>query len=139
MTSKMGVWIDHRKAILVTVSAEGEEVMEIDSEVEKHVRESGGSRSGGLNGAQDTTAGDRIDRKFANHLNTYYDDVIKHLQSADEVVIFGPGEAKGELDKRITNKDFRKKIHPLQTIDKLTTPQLKAKVREYFQPSGCSS
>ena len=43
MAGKIGVWIDHRKAILVSFDNGVEVVHEIESDVEKHVRETGGS------------------------------------------------------------------------------------------------
>lgn len=47
MAGKMGVWIDHRKAILVNFGNGSEQIQEIDSDVEKHVRDAGGAGSGG--------------------------------------------------------------------------------------------
>ena len=38
MKKDIGLWIDHRKAVVVIVSDEGEEVKEITSNMEKHVR-----------------------------------------------------------------------------------------------------
>ena len=38
MKSKVGLWIDHRKAAIVTVTDEGEETQQITSNMEKHVR-----------------------------------------------------------------------------------------------------
>jgi hypothetical protein len=43
MRTKVGLWIDHRKAIVVTVTEKGEEIKEIISEVEKQPRRSGDS------------------------------------------------------------------------------------------------
>ncbi len=133
MAGKMGVWIDHRKAILVSFDNGVEVVREIESDVEKHVRDAGGSGSGSSHASQDVVAGDKRDRKFSNHLNTYYDQVIQQFEYANGIVILGPGEAKGELDKRITSKEMRKHILLVETADKLTTPQLVAKVRAFFQ------
>ncbi|MEQ1827032.1 MAG: hypothetical protein ABL921_13840 [Pirellula sp.] len=136
MASKIGVWIDHRKAILVTINNGVEAVHEIESGVEKHVRDAGGSGSGSSHGSQDVVAGDKRDRKFSNHLNTFFDRVIQQFEHADGIVIFGPGEAKGELEKRITSKEMRKHILLVETADKLTTPQLVAKVRACFESSN---
>lgn len=136
MAGKVGVWIDHRKAIFVSFEGGVEKVREMDSDVEKHVRDAGGSGSGGgSHGPQDVVAGDTRDRKFMNHLNSYYDRVVEGLAHADGIVILGPGEAKGELDKRITSKEMRKHILLVETADKLTTPQLVAKLRDCFQLS----
>ncbi len=133
MASKIGVWIDHRKAILVSFNDGVEVVHEIDSDAEKHVRDAGGSGSGSSHGSQDVVAGDKRDRKFMNHLNTYYDQVIQQFEHTEGIVIIGPGEAKGELDKRITSKEMRKHILLVETADKMTTPQLVAKMRSCFE------
>ena len=42
-----GVWIDHRKAVIVIVTKEGEEIYKIDSNMEKHIRFKSGSGSTG--------------------------------------------------------------------------------------------
>ena len=134
VAGKIGVWIDHRKAILVSLNNGIEVVHEIESEAEKHVRDAGGSGSGSSHGSQDVVAGDKRDRKLLNHLNSYYDQVIQQFEHADGIVILGPGEAKGELNKRITSKEMRKHILLVETADKLTNPQLVAKIRACFQP-----
>jgi len=43
MTSKAGVWIDHRKAVIVVVGASEERIDLIGSNVEKHPERSGDS------------------------------------------------------------------------------------------------
>ena len=45
MPTKVGLWIDHRETVLVTIGDGGEETKRIDSGMEKHTRFSGGSRS----------------------------------------------------------------------------------------------
>lgn len=80
-------------------------------------------------------AGDKRDRKYMNHLNNFYDSVVQQMVHADSIVILGPGEAKGELEKRITNKEMRKRVHVVETSDKLTNPQLIAKLNDCFQHS----
>jgi hypothetical protein len=132
MLVNIGVWIDHRKAVLVHLLNESVEVEEIDSDVEKHVRESGGTGSSSPSHTHDAAAGDRRDRKLMNHLNQFYDQVIQRLEHANGILILGPGEAKGELDKRITSKALRKNIVGIETTDKMTDPQLVAKVKNYF-------
>jgi hypothetical protein len=45
MKKQAGLWIDHRKAVIVIISDEGEETHEIASKMEKHIRFSGGTDS----------------------------------------------------------------------------------------------
>ena len=48
------------------------------------------------------------DRQFANHLGKFYDDVIACIRDAESIQIFGPGEAKGELEQRLKGKGLPK-------------------------------
>lgn len=126
MKRAAGLWIDHRKAVIVSVSDEGEETKQIESGMEKHVRFSGGSRS------EEGKADDQRDRQFTGHLNTYYDAVIAHLRDAESILIFGPGEAKGEFEKRLANEGLGGRIVGIETVDKMTDRQIAAKVRQRF-------
>ena len=44
MRTRVGLWIDHRKAIVVAVTDKGEEIGLIISKVEKQLRRSGDSQ-----------------------------------------------------------------------------------------------
>ena len=45
-------------------------------------------------------------RQATAHLNTYYDKVIAYIRDAESILLFGPGEAKGELEKRLAHKNW---------------------------------
>jgi hypothetical protein len=122
-----GLWIDHRKAVIVIVTEAGEEIKEISSNMGKHVRFTGGTAS------EDGSTEDVRDRQFGNRLNSYYDAVIANIRGADSIQIFGPGEAKGELVKRLEHDGVKERILSVETMDKMTDRQIAAKVREHFQ------
>ena len=125
MEKQIGLWIDHRKAVIVIVTDEGEELKKITSNMEKHVRFTGGTAS------EDGSTEDVRDRQFGNHLNRYYDEVIAVIRGADSIQIFGPGEAKGELEKRLEREGLKAHIFAVETVDKMTDRQISAKVREH--------
>ena len=50
----------------------------------------------------------------------------------DSIQIFGPGEAKGELEKRLEHEGLKEHILAIETMDKMTDRQIAAKVRERF-------
>ena len=127
MKRQAGLWIDHREAIVVFIGDDAEETKRIESGVGKHVRFSGGNES------EEGSADDQRDRQFAGHLTRYYDDVISSIRDAQSILLFGPGEAKGELEKRMAAKGLSGRIVATETVDKMTTPQIAAKVREYFR------
>jgi hypothetical protein len=127
MKKQIGLWIDHRETIIVAIGDQGEETRRIESGMEKHVRFSGGS------GPEDGSAEDQRDRRFTNHLNRYYDEVISYIRDAKSILIFGPGEAKGELKTRLESQKLGERIVDVETDDKMTDQQIAAKVRQYFR------
>jgi hypothetical protein len=125
MNKQAGLWIDHRKAVIVMITDEGEEIKKITSNMEKHGRFTGG------NASEDSSTEDVRDRQFGNRLNRYYDEVIAVIRGADSIEIFGPGEAKEELEKRLQHEGLKTRILTIETVDKMTDRQISAKVREH--------
>ncbi len=124
MKKELGLWIDHKEAVIAFVSTEDATMKRVESDMEKHVRFSGG--------AAVVTEEDIRDRRFANQLQKYYDEVIASIDDADSILIFGPGEAKVELKKRLESKHLGDRIVGIETSDKMTDPQVAAKVRDHF-------
>lgn len=124
MNKAIGLWIDHREAVIVTLTRTGEQTQRLESGLEKHVRFAGG--------AQAVTTEDMRDRRFANHLNTYYAEVIAQIRAADAILIFGPGEAKGELQKQLASAGLEAHIVGVEAADKMTDRQIAARVRQQF-------
>jgi hypothetical protein len=82
MKRKVGLWIDHRKAVIVFLAGEEDEIKLVKSNVEKHIRPSA------------VPADDRQQREFTEHLNIYYNEVISCIRDAESILIFGPGEER---------------------------------------------
>ena len=132
MGTKVGLWIDHRKAIIVAVTDKGEEARLIISKAEKQLRRSGDSPLKGRYETLQVPADDSRQKTFSGHLNIYYDAVIAAMRDAESILIFGPGEAKGELRKRIERNNLGGRIVAVETVDKMTDRQIAAKVRQHF-------
>jgi hypothetical protein len=132
MKKQIGLWIDHREATIVILTDGVEEIKHIVSNNGKHIKYSGSSHSKTPEGLKEVTSEDQRDRQFGNHLNKFYDEVIDLIRTADSIQIFGPGEAKGELEKRIEREGLKSQILAIETTDKLTDHQISAKVREQF-------
>lgn len=132
MKTKVGLWIDHKKAIVVAVTDKGEEIGLVISKVEKQLRRSGDSPLKGPFEPRQVPAGDSRQRKLTGHLNIYYDAVIASIRGAESILIFGPGEAKGELKKRLERDNLGGRIVGMETADKMTDRQILTKVRKHF-------
>jgi hypothetical protein len=118
--------------VIAIVSAEGEETMEIRSNVEKQPGRFAGVRSTTSYESQQVQADDSHEREFTGHLNQYYAEVIAAIRDAESILLFGPGEAKGELRRRLEKDKLGGHIIAIETADKMTDRQIAAKVREYF-------
>ena len=132
MRTRAGLWIDHSKCIIVLATDEGKEIELTLSKVERQLQPSGGLPHKGRHESQQEPADDIRQRVFTEHLNIYYDAVIACLRDAEAILLFGPGEAKGELKKRLERDKLGARIAGVETVDKMTDRQIAAKVREHF-------
>jgi hypothetical protein len=106
MKTKVGLWIDHKKAVIVAVTDKGEEIGLIISKAEKQLRRSGDSPLKGSYDPLQVPASDSRQKTLTGHLNIYYDAVIASIRDAEAILIFGPGDAKDELKKRLKHGDL---------------------------------
>lgn len=137
MRTRVGLWIDHRKAVVVALTADGEATtVTITSKVEKQPGRFGGKHSTTPYESMTVPADDSRLRRFTGQLDIYYDAVIACVRNAETILIFGPGEAKGEFRKRIMKAGIRGLIEEAETVDKMTDRQIVAKVKRHFQATG---
>jgi stalled ribosome rescue protein Dom34 len=131
MKKTVGLWIDHKKAVIVFVAGKETELKLINSDIEKHHRQSGVAMP----------ADDIRQRELTGQLNRFYDDVVDCISDAKSILILGPGEAKGELSKRLEKDNLSRRIVGIKTSDKMTDKQIAALVRGHFlnRPAAASS
>ncbi len=129
-----GLWLDHRQAVIVTITDAGETIVRIQSDVERKVRLSGGSRTGKTPyGPQQVSVDGKQEERIKRQLRQYFQEIIRRIQDANNVLIFGPGEAKTELKKEMEKpKEPRPKNIVVVSADKMTDRQIAAKVRQFF-------
>ena len=133
MMKNIGLWIDHKKAVIVIQNEQGEDIQKIESGIGRHVRYRGASHPKSPYSAQYQQGDDQLDNKFTEQLNKFYEKVIELIRGVQAVLIIGPGEAKRELEKRILHAKVKVPIMDIVPADKLTDRQIAAKVRSYFQ------
>jgi hypothetical protein len=124
MGQDVGVWIDHKKAVIVSIAGGQVTTRTLESDIGPHPHYSGSQDSGGEK---------KYEERHNQHLDRYYDDVIGQLGNPDALFLFGPGEAKLQLKERLG----RSKLSPANTVavesvDKLTDSQIVAKVKEHY-------
>ena len=124
MSQDVGVWIDHKKAVIVSIAAGQVTTTTLKSDVGPHP---------GYSGAQEGGGEKKYEERHNQDLDRYYDDVICQLGKPDAVLLFGPGEAKLQLKQRLgRSKVSSESIVAVESTDKLTDPQIVAKVKEHY-------
>jgi hypothetical protein len=135
MKRGVGVWIDHRKAVIVVVTDEGEEVGLTISRIDRQLRRPGDAPLQGRSESRLVLADDIRQRKTTEQANVYFDAVIACMGDADSILLFGPGEVKVELRERIEKRRLRGRVEAVETVDKMTDREIAATVRQYFTRS----
>ena len=124
MSHDVGVWIDHKKAIIVSIAAGEVTTRTLTSDIGGHPHYSGSQEGGGEK---------KYEQRHTQDLDRYYDDVIGQIGRPDALLLFGPGEAKLQLKERLRrSKMSSESIVAVETADKLTDPQIVAKVKEHY-------
>ena len=133
MAKNIGLWVDHEKAFIVSMIEGNEKICKIESNVESHIKTLGGSRSATPYGPQDVSVERKIEARRKQHLRKYYLKLIDEIKDAQNIYIFGPGNAKIEMKKEMKKlKDIAAKILAVEAADKMTEGQIAAKAREFF-------
>jgi hypothetical protein len=143
MKKFVGIWLDHRKAVVVSLTKNrlvfdsNQELLEyIESNIERRVRLSGGSRSRKTPyGPQEISVDSKQEDRVKRQLRKYYQQIIQKINDADRILIFGPSEAKVELKKEIEKSgQLGKRIQKVESADKMTQKQIVAKVKKVYSP-----
>jgi hypothetical protein len=132
-----GLWIDHRQAVIVSITDEGETIKRINSDIERKVRLSGGSRTSKTPyGPQQVSVDGKQEERIKRQLRQYYRAILRRIQDANKILIFGPGEAKTEFKKEMEKSgELAAKKITVETADKMTERQIAASVRQFFRGS----
>jgi hypothetical protein len=133
MKKNIGLWVDHRQAVILVLAERREEVRRVESKVEGQARSRRGVVGRAPKMARYFSAEDRETRRRIEHLNHYYGEIVKNIRDAESVFIMGPGEAKHELEKRMTRSRIKNRIAKIETAGKLTERQIMAKIRRFFK------
>lgn len=127
MKKTVGLWIDHEKAVIVFVVGAEAEIKLVHSNIEEERNEQQRRQNGRSIPSDDIRL-----RVLTEHLNTYYEEVISCIRDAESILLFGPGEAKGELKKRLEKDNLGDRIVGVENADKMTDPQIVKKVKDHF-------
>ncbi len=131
---KTGIWLDFRDAYVISLGDDAQaKVHHLHSEIH-HQATKGGSRSKSPWGPQFSPPDDvNLERdKHAEH--HYFQQIIGNIDpETEEIVIFGPAEAKIGLKKAIEAiKHYKPQLSAVLPSDYLTQNEMIALVRNFF-------
>ncbi len=133
----VGLWLDHRQAVIVSITDDAETIKRIGSDIERKVRLSGGSRTAKTPyGPQQVSVDGKQQERINRQLHQYYQQIIRRIRDAAKILILGPGEAKTELKKEMEkSRELASKKITVEPADKMTERQIAARVRQFFTGS----
>jgi hypothetical protein len=77
MNHKVGIWIDHKKAVIVSASEEDHVTAKtLESQIGPHARSSGGAGYPTPDGPQNGGGEKKYEGPYDQHLDRYYDEVM---------------------------------------------------------------
>ncbi|CAN5195951.1 hypothetical protein BH09BAC5_BH09BAC5_17860 [soil metagenome] len=134
-SNSIALWMDHSHAFLIFRNEKGiYNIEEKESQQLIRVREDGQTSDVTAFG-KNTFSNNEFGKhnKKTKQITDFYHDLTKSVVNYDEILLFGPTTAKDEFfNLLMDNKSFDGKKIDIESTDKMTKPQMKAYVKEYF-------
>lgn len=118
---QLGIWMDHSIANLIG--------LDVDTKVNKTITAQVGEQDEALNSRDETL----IQNKEQNELSDFFKRLSDEIINYDEVILFGPTNAKTELLNQLKNDHHFDALKiEVKPADNMTENQQQAFVQEHF-------
>jgi hypothetical protein len=132
MERYVGIWIDHRQAVIVTIRGGEATTRTLYSGADSRVRITGGSHTAG-SGIPDGVPESRRDGRIVRQLDKFYDAVMDTVRDAARIRVCGPGEARVELQKKIAaHHEMGPRLEAVEPCDRITMARFIARVKQEY-------
>jgi hypothetical protein len=129
-----GIWIDSREAKIVFLEGSKIDVNTIFSGAERKPKIMGEKSKGTVRGFTGFDFKSSQESHYREELKRYYKSVINAISGSDNLYIFGPAEAKINLEKEIRNDQrLSDTVLRVESCDVLTQNQLIEKVSQFYR------
>lgn len=119
---KLGIWMDHSNAHLIEFTTDSNETESIAGKFTNDTKEHGSGRNE-----------NQMNNKVQQHQSEYYKKLGEVIKNYEEVILFGPTDAKAELFNVLkADNNFEKVKIEVEQGDKMSENQQHAFVRDYF-------
>lgn len=129
-----GIWIDGSKAIIISFSEGEKTVTEIEAEIDNPKYHEKEGDKGTFVGTHHVNKEKNFEERRRNQTEAFLEEVLDSLVNTDEIYIFGPGEIKVQLKKKIINNKNRikGKLMAMDTADYISLNQMVAQTKEFY-------
>ncbi|ASV30791.1 hypothetical protein [Maribacter cobaltidurans] len=130
----IGIWLDSKKALIVTINENGDSLNKIDSQIDFYNRTSTGGSRVKWGGTQDITDEQNYLEKEKQQFKKYFKEVANAISDCDALAIFGPADINEKLKKELENNypAIGRKIVAVEKADSMTDNQTRALIRDFF-------
>ena len=130
---KIGIWIDQKEANIISLVDKTIANRTIYSDVETRVRIEGEGKQFGRFGDQFLVDEKGKQNRIEEYTNRFLGRVMREIQNADEIMLFGPAQTKSKLEKMIlAAPETAAKLKEVRTSEKMTDNQKIAYVKEFY-------
>lgn len=135
MKKQTGIWLDLRNAWVINLPVEqdGQIIVEhISSGIEEHaaIENTRMETHWGPHGGNHQRT---VEERLHHEEKHYFSNILKHIHpTTEELVLFGPSEAKQGLKNLIESQHHAPKLVGVEPADHMTEHQMTAWVRNYF-------
>lgn len=128
-----GVWIDLKKAVVVTLDGDDSHKKIIKSNIDNRERFDGEKSSAGRYGGQNIDDEKNKENRLNLEIKRFLKTMVDELKGHHQLVLFGPANMKIDLEKEFRqHHDLSHMIIDVQPADKMTDNQIVAWVKKYY-------
>ena len=136
MKKQTGIWLDHEKAIIITLHRNGYILNTIESDIVTRERTIGETRKYGRFGDQSLYQEKHKERRIKEQTSDFFKNLLSEIKNVDELVLFGPANMKKELEKHILkDTTLASKLKAVVSADSMTDNQMVAWVKKFYPNS----
>lgn len=133
MNKKIGIWLDSKNALILSISADEEKIYKVKSNVESRVRYNGESKTHTRLGKVYVDPEKNKEERRLHQMKNYFDEIKNYMHDAAEIYITGPAQAKIMFKEELkSDKRLFGKIRAVESSDRMTEKMIAAKIRKYF-------
>ena len=131
---KVGIWLDQEKAYIIRIVGSEYPIIEkIKSDVESRVRFPGEVKAFTQFGNSLIDNQEKKQRRQRNQRHQYFKTIINSILDVDYIYLFGPSEARHELNNEIEKiHTIKEKVIEIKCTDRMSQEQMVQSVVNFF-------